>query len=251
MGAEKAGNMAELLLSIISGLVLSGLGAISVRAIQLVKRQRRLGHLSRLVENIEIVQIVIPSFEVGDFLPKGTGERAAIPRNVRVMLMPEASSIADLVAAFYEAGASKVELVPQENYRDVGLTISVGGPSVNSTSGNLLKRSFPQFHIKYPEHIASYGSTSFSTQTNADNELIEDYGFIASATNSTGNRWFVLCGVWAFGTLIATTTLTRMPRRSPIRRVLRANRPFFAVVHGRVDGFVAEDLKVVELRDVD
>jgi hypothetical protein len=238
----------ELFISVISGLLLSALGAVSVKTVQMVKQQRRLGHLTSLMQNVRRVQVVIPSFEVGDFLPRGAVERAAIPPNIKVLLMPEASAVADLLAALYEAGASQIDVVRQEDFRDDGLTISLGGPSVNSISADLLRRSFPDFRIKYPEHIASYGSTSFVASTDDKGELVEDYGFLASSRTATGHRCIVLCGVWAFGTRIAATTLIRMPRRSRMRKMLRSGIPFLAVIHGQVDGFATEHPNVVEIR---
>lgn len=237
-----------MLVSLVSGLILSALGALALKLSQLAKRQRRLGHLADMAKRGRSVQIVLPGFELHDFLPRGTTERAKIPRNMLVMPMAEGSSIAQLTAAFHEIGAPDVKIVRQEEYQDAGLTISIGGPSVNSISHQLLRRTFPEFHIKYPEHIASFGSTWFVADTDSDGALVEDYGFIGFGISPSGNPWVVLCGVWAPGTQMATTALVNLARRSEIRQMIRRRKEFFAVVYGKVDGFVQHSLQIVQVR---
>ena len=103
------------------------------------------------------------SFSVPDFEISGVKEKATIPTNVVVMPMAEGRGIAELVKTF-QSGFPHVdiEFVSQGAFEDDGTSfISSGGPSVNSVSERLPENYCPLFSIKYPDHIASYGSTVY------------------------------------------------------------------------------------------
>lgn len=238
-----------MVLSIIGGLLLTLLGVIGARTSEWVKRHRRLGHVYALAAGAKRTQIVVPSFNVPEFLVQGTDAPARIPPNVRLMPMAEGGAIAELILALQQAGNHEVRLVTQNNYQDSeGLTICVGGPSVNSVSRDVLRRCFPDFKIKYPEHVASYGSTTFLPSTDTDGSLLEDYGFIAVTKTPRGNRCLVVCGVWAPGTQIATTTLLSIGRSSEASRLIKSGEDFFVVSHAKIDGLEQHDVQLIELR---
>jgi hypothetical protein len=239
----------DLLVSVISGALLAFLGVVATRTVEWAKRRRRLGHLYALASKGKRVQIIIPSFNVPEFLVQGTNAPARIPPNVRLMPMAEGGAIAELVQALHQMGKYEVRLVTQNNYQDSSsLTICIGGPSVNSISREILRLAFPAFNIRYPEHIASYGTTTFVPSKSPDGSLLEDYGFMAVTRTPRGSNCLVLCGVWAPGTQIATTTLLSLKHHSEVARLIREGKEFFAVSYARVNGLEQHDSQLIELR---
>ncbi|MEU6218811.1 hypothetical protein ABZ845_15010 [Streptomyces sp. NPDC047022] len=167
------------------------------------------------------------------------------------MPMAEGGAIAQLMAALHAVGKDNVELVPQEAYQnDADVTISVGGPSLNSASAGILRAGFPRFSIKYPEHIASYGTTTFSPEITSSGELREDYGFLACSRPRPDKYCIVVCGVWAAGTQMAVSALVAAERKSEIRKRIIGRETFFAVMHGEVRGLAQESVQTVEVRSV-
>ena len=167
------------------------------------------------------------------------------------MPMAEGGAIAQIVTMLHWIGCRDYHLVPQEGFDDdANLTISVGGPSVNAVSANILQTYFPAFRIEYPGHVASYGTMTFDSAKAADGTLREDYGFIASVTGQSGRRYVVLCGVWAMGTQIATDALLNLPRDSEVSNDLRHDRNVFAVTHGTVTGLSHGHAEVVGVHHV-
>ena len=220
-------------------------------AAQLYARWRRrssLGHLARLAQG-RSVQIIIPDFQVADFSIQGTTARARIPLNVRVMPMAEGAAIAELVQSLRAIGVRKVILATQHDYQDTfDLTITVGGPSVNRVSGQVLGRCFPAFHLKYPEHIAAYGSMSLEPKFDAAGALLEDYGFIGVGRTLAGKRCIVLCGIWAPGTYIATVALLRkVPRRSEASNLIKADADFMVISHAELVDLSIGEARIVAL----
>lgn len=242
--------MRDFLVSLLNGLLLAGLGAAATKGYEAWKRHRENGHLYSLLPKKGRVQIVVPGFDVKDFIPLGSTERAIVPPNLRAMPMAEGGAIAQVVTMLNSLGRLDPELVAPDAFQDnCPLTISFGGPSVNPISGNLLHTYFPSFTIKYPEHIASYGSTTYEPARAADGSLVEDYGFIASATAETGRRrYLVLCGVWSMGTQIATDALLDLPRGSEVRGDLQGGTAFLAVAHGTVHGLSHGNVRIESVR---
>jgi hypothetical protein len=236
-------------LGVLAGILASALVAVAKKLIELLRHRRKFGHLYSLTSGVSRIQVVVPSLEAPVFIPQGVTEAARVPKNVKVMPMAEGTAIAELLSVLHGLGRGEIQLVSQENYQDnAGLTVSVGGPSLNSVSRSLLQNSFPKFSIKYPAHVASYGSTVFAPLIDSEGNLTEDYGFAAVGRTSGGNRCIVLCGVWAFGTQIATTSLLRLPLRSDARRLFARKESFFIVSYGRVEGLWPGDIQVVEIR---
>jgi hypothetical protein len=240
----------DLLVNLVAGLLLAGLGAAATKGYEIWKRHRENGHLYSLVPRKGRVQIVVPGFDVKDFMPLGSTERAIVPPNLRAMPMSEGGAIAQVITMLNSLGRLDTQLVAPEAFQDnCPLTISFGGPSVNPVSGDILRTYFPSFAIKYPEHIASYGSMTYQPARAADGSLVEDYGFIASVTAETGRRrYLVLCGVWSMGTQIAADALLDLPRGSEVRGDLRDGTAFLAVAHGSVHGLSHGNVRIQTVR---
>lgn len=147
------------------------------------------------------VQLVLPCTRIGDFEIKGqAGVRATQPGNVLMMPMPEGSGVALLVMAFRAlVRKTHVALTTDEAVSpDHGLTISIGGPSVNLESRRLLKHH-PRFELTYPEHIAKYDGWVYAPERNTEGEITSDYGFLFIRKERSGTK-IVCCGVWGAGT---------------------------------------------------
>lgn len=86
--------MRDLLVNLVAGLLLAGLGAAATKGYEIWKRHRENGHLYSLVPQKGRVQIVVPGFDVKDFMPLGSTERAIVPPNLRAMPMAEGGAIA-------------------------------------------------------------------------------------------------------------------------------------------------------------
>lgn len=242
--------MTAIILPILAAFLIAALGAAGQRLREWVLKHRRLGHLYVLCGRADRVQVVIPGFPVARF--RIANATAEIPPNVPVMPMAEGGAIAQLIRGLNEIGQRDVELVSSANFRDDSdVTISIGGPSVNEISGKLLADGFPSFTLQYPQHVASYGTTTFLPERLDDESLREDYGFIAVGRTDNHHRFVVLCGVWAPGTQIATTALLELDRRSEVASLLRGGHNFFAVAHGKITGLEMTGVRVIEVRDAD
>ena len=181
---------------------------------RLIRLRRRLGHLERVVPSNRRVQIVLPSTEVTDFIVKGETTVASFPPNVLIMPMPEGMAIARLTSALHSIHrAVSVTFTTDESVsQDFGLTISVGGPSVNEETRRLLSLH-PDFSIHYPEHIASVKRDIFRPAKRSNGEIKEDWGFVIIA-RSDRSVSIVLCGVWGTGTEAAVKgLLQKRPKR--------------------------------------
>jgi hypothetical protein len=138
------------------------------------------------------------------------------------------------------------------NFNDqYDLTFSIGGPSVNALSADMLKREFPDFRIDYREHIAHYCTTTFEPGVDPQSrEIVDDYGFIFRCSTHAGQTAFVLCGVHAPGTEIATKCLLGLRRSSEAARLIRAGKKVFIVSTAVLNGLRQGSWMVTETREV-
>ena len=200
-----------------------------------------LRHLKYFIGKAKKMRIVIPSFSVPEFEISGVEGKATIPSNVAVMPMAEGRGIAELVKGFQSRFSNvDIEFVSQVTFEDNGSPfISIGGPSVNSVSGRIFEKYCPLFALKYPEHIASYGSVIYNPEFGPDHSLREDFGFILHTKSPKGSPCLVLCGVWAPGTHVAIQALLWPQNNlllSGMYKDLKIGKPFFAISHGTIDG---------------
>src|SRR2546423_2994288 len=238
--------MAVVATGVISSVIAVGLTVLVSRLYEQTRLRRQLGHLLKLAAQRQ-VQLVVPGFELREFSVQGSGAIARIPPNVRVMPMAEGAAIADLVRTLRGLGIDDIALVTQDAFRaDAPLTISVGGPSVNSVTRAILSQRFPQFTLHYPEHRVTYGSTSLDPELDSDGNLTEDYGFVAITTTAAGERAVLLYGIWAHGTRIATTALLRcISRGSDASDAIYRRDSFILVAHAEVDGLEQAETQIV------
>ncbi|WP_327085599.1 hypothetical protein OIE66_24970 [Nonomuraea sp. NBC_01738] len=233
--------MGEFTLNIVAGLVVSallfGAGVLANR----LRLRLRLRHLARLIPPDGKVQVVLPSAKIENFEIKGESDLTAKqPPNVLMMPMAEAMGIAQLVLALRHLTAEKkIYLTTDKNVSpDYKLTIAVGGPSVNSESGQILK-AYPHFRLVYPDHVAHHGATKYDPEIKDNGELAEDYGFVF-VHRKTDRTEVVCCGVWGTGTEAAIKGLLNLPDRKVGRR-MQASDNFFMIFHLRVNDVRATD----------
>ncbi len=239
--------MIAFIVSVMSGLVTAALGYSFGVARTRLKFRRRFGHLRELIPPDRRVQIVLPSAEVNEFTVKGEGVTATFPGNVLIMPMCEGSGIARLVLALRSMPSPpEIHLTTDDAVSSAfGITISIGGPSVNKESRRLLKLYHSDFKLHYPEHTASYRSTSFVPRRNERAELLEDFGFLF-ISKSTQARFVVCCGVWGIGTEVAIMSLLEL-RQLEADHFLRDPGPTFLAFHAPVDGFRGGDPQLVHV----
>lgn len=237
--------MITFIVSVASGLVTAALAYAYGVARTRLQYMRRFGHLREFVPPDRRVQIVLPSAEVNEFIVKGEGVSATFPPNVLIMPMCEGSGIARLVLALRSMPSPmEVHLTTDDAVSSAfGLTISIGGPSVNMESRRLLNLYHSDFTLHYPEHTASYRSTSFVPRRNERAELLEDFGFLF-ISKSTQARFVVCCGVWGIGTELAIRGLLEL-RQLEADHLLRHSGPIFLAFRAPVDRFRGGDLELV------
>lgn len=233
--------MNEFVLNILAGLITAGLGFSLGVGYAKIRALRRLWHLERLIPRDRRVQLVLPSAQVKSFLVKGESTEAYFPSNVLIMPMPEGEAIANLVDSLRNLSRTvHVDLTTDEKVSNCyGLTISVGGPSVNQYSRRLLTTDYPKFNLKYPEHVASYGSTTFFPQRGKSDDLLEDYGFLFCSHHDAKHCCIVLCGVWGTGTRAAVQGLIQMPSFCDAARSLATSSRTFLVFRTHISGLEA------------
>lgn len=239
----------EIVVGVFAGLLTTAI----VSTISAVARRRRVRRaLAFLVSaaGSRPVQILLPEFGVKRFTPIGSTQQASIPGNVKVLPLAEGTAVATLVAALHRAGIRNVEISDASSgaISSSGLTILIGGPSVNILTRGYLAASFPEFSIRYPQHIVSYGSTKFQPELRGG-ELTEDFGFIAIRRTAAGSVVIALLGVWALGTQIATDVLIDAARHPTLAIGLRTFRErVFAVSTASVMGLKLDEETVIEVR---
>lgn len=242
--------MAEAIWAIIAAIAVAAAASGLTRGFAWGRRRYHLSHLYAFFRQAEEIQVVVPQFHTPEFVVDDNGSTAVIPPNVPVMPMAEGGSIVQLVGALHSIGCRKVRLVDQEHYHDEGqgtVTISVGGPSVNKVSAHLLSRNAPEFNIAYPEHVATYGTTTFSPRRGADDSLEDDYGFIAIGTTPKQAKCLVLLGVWAPGTQAATEAFLGVGNGSEAAKLVKAGRSFFAVAPVEINGLEQSRARITNL----
>ncbi|HEV3089176.1 MAG TPA: hypothetical protein VGX96_18335 [Candidatus Elarobacter sp.] len=230
--------MTEFMLNVLAGLVAAGLGFSLGIGYSRIRAFRRFRHLERLIPRDRRVQLVLPSAQVKDFLVKGESTVATFPSNVLIMPMPEGEAIATLVNCLRSLpGGVRIDLTDDGNVsRFYGLTISVGGPSVNYYSRRLLATDYPAFTLKYPDHVAAFGSTTFVPQRGKSDDLLEDYGFLFCSRHDEEHRCIVLCGVWGTGTRAAVQGLMQLPPSSDAARSLATSSRTFLAFRTEISG---------------
>lgn len=235
-------------MNIVTNLVTVLITILVTRAILISGRFRRLGHLRQLSKLDDLVQIVIPDFGISTFVPQTGTQRARIPTNVRVMPLAEGEAIGNLVSTLREAGYKKIELINQNQYQDSApLTFSVGGPSVNSVTGDVMENEFPAFGMTYPQHTATVGSVSLKPKSDASGALLEDFGFTALVKSSRQHTVICVFGVWALGTKVSIDALIAAKESPSFVKALKGGGPALVVSEAKFQGLAQKDLRVATI----
>lgn len=239
--------MTEFMLNILAGLITAGVGFGLGIAYSRIRGFQRFRHLERVIPRDRRVQLVLPSAQVKSFLVKGESTEAYFPSNVLIMPMPEGEAIATLVDCLRSLPRGvHVDLTTDEKVSSsYGLTISVGGPSVNHYSRRLLATDYPVFALKYPDHVAAYGSTTFVPQRGKSDDLLEDYGFLFCSRHDAEHRCIVLCGVWGTGTRAAVQGLIQLPPSSDAARSLATSSRTFLAFRTQISGLEAGAVRLM------
>lgn len=234
-------------------LAVAGATLVGRHGIEAARGRRRHGHLARLIDRRQGINVVLPSIPIESFPVRHLSEPEATlhasPPNVLFMPLNEGVAIGRLSLALRSvAGKAPVNFVSCERFNaDERPIISIGGPSVNVISGRLLEEWAPSFAVDYPDATcARIGSTTFGVAYNSRKEVTEDWGFILTTRSRANDQpLIVLCGVLAFGTQIATQALMDLRRlHATAAQAIASKDPAMIVVNGKVDGFGVHDLDV-------
>lgn len=234
---------------IVASLIASSIGFVLGALFVRLRLARRYNHLEGLVPADRRVQIVLPSTRIGDFEIKGSqGDRATQPSNVLMMPLPEGSGVAQLILALRTlTRRTNICLTTDDAVSaDYGLTISIGGPSVNLETRRML-REHPRFEITYPEHVAEYADWSYVPKRTDGGEIVTDFGFVFLHRDKTKVK-ISCCGVWGAGTEAAIEGLLKLADKD-LYRQLRSRTTLFMAFRTDLDGLHATDPVLVHVDD--
>lgn len=211
-----------------------------------LKDQRSLGHVKTFIGDSRCVKVVISSTVISKLSiarDNGSSSEAIIPHNHPQIPMPEGQAIAEIVQAIGNSTAQKVKIlvVPAADFQDDGTPfVTIGGPSINIVARKYAAQYFPDFGIKYPEHVANWrGSTIYEPKLR-ENKLLDDYGFSFTGTTAHNSRFILFFGVWAFGALAATRCYLSLPHKSDARERAVSNKPTLLVTYVKIAGYSIE-----------
>jgi hypothetical protein len=177
------------------------------------------------------VKIVFPRIAYG---PSSVG-----PSNAVNMSLAEGAAIARLITAIRVLRPKgEIRLVESGDFADDGKPfVSVGGPSVNKTSGTLIRKLCLGLEIDTEGAKVDFGETSYRA-TVTDNQVTRDFGFILSGATERGTPFIVIFGITPFGSNIAARAYVDIQQLTHDHRLLRrrGHRALFVVL-GDVEGY--------------
>lgn len=223
-------------------LITTGITGIFSQVYFRLLKWRQLRHLGHLRTKDGIIKIVIPTILKASFPKDHFSENAIIPDNIPLMPMPEGRALANLVSGISDAiRGVDIKFVTHNDFVDDGVTpfVSIGGPSVNEVSREILNQMVPGFRIQYPDHIGYFGSRKMSPRVEKG-ILLEDFGFLFQGKSRLGTRCIVVCGVWATGTELACVTYAGSVQNdsvSKVRRLLFRQSELFVVLKATVQNY--------------
>lgn len=242
-------SVIEIVLGVISGFVVTLISFAAGRASSRFSRRRRYGHLRQFLGDAQSVIVILPNF--GPTRVEHP-ELDRLPKNVLMMPAFEGGATARLVVALREAKPNlQVDFEYTSSYpanpRNVPV-FCIGGPSVNAVTRELLK-GHGDFEMRYPEHRAYMKGLGFLDPQEDNEELIEDYGFLALG-ESRGAPYALMFGVYSAGTWTAVQVLTALPSLGEPKYVdkVRRREKLFVTAHTRVDGLHIDPEKISLLR---
>lgn len=228
----------EILINIIGGLAVLAITFTAGLASDSLNRRRRFGYLRNWLGNGRGVIILLPNFRP---YCKGDDFISHQPANVLLMPAAEGSALARLVIGIRKVKHRvNIQIINGDKYPwnpDHLPVISIGGPSVNDVSKELLAYH-PDFGISYPQHDAHVGNISYKPRQ-TDGAIVEDYGFTATGEHM-GAPYAVLFGVYSAGTWAATQTFINLQSKI-YRKKLARREPLFLVSHTEVHGLLLDE----------
>lgn len=237
-------------------LVAALIGLVAGAGWEKAKLLERYGHIRALLRRAERVQIIVSNVEITRFKFAKVDTKDVVqmnvPPNVLYMPMPEGRAVAELASLLHTVNPKiAVQLVTADNHDPRALTLSIGGPSVNTFTARVLNEEFPDFAIDYPAaRRAKYEGHIFETLRDDSNRLVRDYGFIFSTQTIRGAPCLIFCGVRAFGTAMAVELFKSLPSRSDAARLIGRSRKAFIVADGRVEGLAEVDVRMCFCREL-
>ncbi|MEH1937346.1 MAG: hypothetical protein V7L14_27295 [Nostoc sp.] len=209
-------------------------------------------------ENIYIAVSDIPLDKFPIFKQNSTSQ---LPNNVSLLGVQEAVGLAELRQAMKIAYPNK-KIYPDIS-RDFNFYtssfISVGGPSVNSTTYEILINSKlkNQIEIVYPEHYAIDKKNNVEYKPDLiRNEIKEDYGFIIVNRNpfNPNKTVCLFFGVWPQGTRAAIQTMIELNVKEKyvrqLTKLIKRKCPILVIVKTKVVGLVQGTPEIVLLREL-
>lgn len=243
-------SVVSIILSLIAALIFS-LIAWYYKA---VLQKWRLKHLSFLLGKSDKVKIVFPTFFCPVFLDDSVGKGAIIPKNIHLMPLAEGRAITEIAQAI-SVIKPKCEIVIQSSseFDDDGTPfISIGGPSVNSVSGQIIEDHWHEFKLIYPEHFATYGGVTYKPEIE-DGKLATDFGFAFQTKIPSGSRTIVFCGVWAIGTELSVKSYLNIFKekdKKDIRRKIEEGKNILLISEGKVSRLWANQPTIIGWREL-
>jgi hypothetical protein len=241
----------------VGAIVVSG-GTVAVERVHAhVRRRQAHGHIFALLGRRAPVHLVLPSVPVAEFPVRGLADDGATlvhqsPGNVLFMPMSEGTAVATIVQTLQAAGfKGGIHLVDSDRYEMADHpVITVGGPSVNAMTGQLLRRHAPTFSINYPGATeATHDSATYKVNLDSRGEVTGDYGFALITKQSNGAPVVALWGILAFGTAIAVKGYLNLKTVDPpAAKQVSNGEGRLLVFRGAVSGYVTHDVELVGSR---
>ena len=241
----------DLLVNLAAGLVILISGVISGWILERIRRQRKLGHLRRLLPKERKVQIIVPAMNVHGYVRHNDGRSSRLPRNNPLMPMQESAAVARLALVIRRLSEKcSVDIVTADSYRDdYFLTVCFGGPAVNRTTGLFIPSQFPQ--LSYPHSVKKgtpdvlrFLDSEYTPSYDHEGQITSDYGYIVLYYQEDRSHVF-LFGNWSHGTEMATKFLVSDAARVPLENLIRNRLRAVVVVHGEVRGLSNGAIRLV------
>lgn len=205
--------------------------------------------------------IVMPSVDMGRLQVADREVWTHVPKNISLVPLPEAVAVSQLVGRFREVYRQlEVEICSPESFANYDCTfVSVGGPSVNSVTRDLVKEHGIDWslHIQLPAHVIRdvHHRREYSA-TEVGDEVVEDVGFSLVVKNPLyPTRMCAICmGIWAHGTGAAIRVLLgechRQPLFAQMTRYLRSRTGMLIVSKVRVQHLFLGHPQLVRVREL-
>jgi len=190
----------------------------------------------------DTIFIILPGITQDSFYIPIVKQHSKIPKNVKLMPFSESIGIAELQKTLEQLFPKKrIVLSNSENFFNITDSyISIGGPSVNKITHDLLNvhKIDYGFQLIYPDHYAIDDVAKKRYKCDEDdNQILNDYGFIFISNNphNSQKKVCVLCGVWAHGTYSAIQALTSSKMTiKQIAKYLKKNKNILIVTKSNV-----------------